>query len=616
MVEEDIGIERLAIGFAEASGSLTLATPYIKPEQMELLLIHKGTDFTSGSGISSPPIGGGLGSWVPAGSSNQIAGRSHKTLPLLISSPTVLFSELALAPGESQTFSLRVLLPKSLPPSFRGRTASISYDLVVVAKRNMLDSSAYVVRIPFRVLAHVNSLGALETFKFAQPIRMLPDHMKLTYQESTSISTPRNASPSLSSEGDELPRPASGNSETLNMEEFLPSLSSLGKTKENTDDVCEQLAKSPFLQSLLASIDSEMDSDAQIVPSMELDSHSTTSQSTSQTKSNTINDNDSKHNIQAICRKRAPVSFSLSQGNHTVASVWLPKRVYQLGDMVTGKLELHLGLVSVYQVSIWLESVETVSENFANYNPGRTEELTRRIYAEHHEFCRGTRTLGFSLTSLPVAAASFSSSLMSNIWQLRIELIIGVSSGSSACDFALSAATPFPPAKSHHSSIGGSESRSAALTVSSQITSSTIPNHNAATGQPRLLKADIPLIASKHAGFDTNKNRGGRIRSSTIIGSSGLPQSIHQHYHHGHNNHNQQHSLHQTPDGKLKEVQPQPRVSTEDIPRTVRRRYDVISSMPTQTLSCTVSIQMHPPPSKTSPPGHKDTYTSDLIMQR
>ncbi|KAJ2841955.1 Golgi membrane exchange factor (Ric1p-Rgp1p) subunit, partial [Coemansia erecta] len=134
---------------------------------------------------------------------------------------------------------------------------------------------------------------------------------------------------------------------------------------------------------------------------------------------------------------------------HAVASVWLPKRVYQLGDMVSGRLDIHQGSASVYQVSIWLESVETVGSAFASYSQSRTEELTRRVYSEHHEFCRSTQTLGFSLAAPQpaTAAASFNSSILTNVWQLRIELIIGTSDLAAASDYVLSATTPFPPAK-------------------------------------------------------------------------------------------------------------------------------------------------------------------------
>ncbi|PIA13446.1 hypothetical protein COEREDRAFT_23324, partial [Coemansia reversa NRRL 1564] len=101
--------------------------------------------------------------------------------------------------------------------------------------------------------------------------------------------------------------------------------------------------------------------------------------------------------------------FSLSQNGRAVASVWLPRRAYQLGDMVVGKICLHPEAATIYHVSIWLESAEKVSDKLASYDPDRTEELTRKIYAEHHELCRGLSTLGFSLALPQTAAASFKS---------------------------------------------------------------------------------------------------------------------------------------------------------------------------------------------------------------
>ncbi|KAJ1733575.1 Golgi membrane exchange factor (Ric1p-Rgp1p) subunit [Coemansia sp. Benny D160-2] len=246
VVEESTDVESLAIGFAEISGSLALASSYIKPDQMELLLAHKGTDYRTNRVIGSPPIGGGLGGRTPTGSSNTASGRSQKTLPLVMSLPTVLFSELALGPGESQTFSIRVQLPKSLPPSFRGKTARISYDLVVVAKKSMLESTAYVVRIPFRVLAYVGASGFTSAFPLARPLQMAPDHIKLAYQDEIAVCTPRNASPSFSSDKDEILQLGSASkSDSLGIE-FLSPLADLGVSKEKEDigDAFEQLKQS------------------------------------------------------------------------------------------------------------------------------------------------------------------------------------------------------------------------------------------------------------------------------------------------------------------------------------------------------------------------------------
>ncbi|KAJ2819099.1 Golgi membrane exchange factor (Ric1p-Rgp1p) subunit, partial [Coemansia sp. 'formosensis'] len=258
MAEDDSGVERLAIGFAEASGSISLSLSYIRPEQMELLMAHRGTNYTAGRSASISPVGGGLGGWAPAAHASSGTNiRTQRSLPLLISSPTVLFSELAMAPGETQTFSLKIQLPKSLPPSFRGRTACISYDLVVIAKRSMLDPSSHVVRIPFRVLARVGHSGSSEVFAFDSPVHMMPSHSRLTFQESTSVATPRNTSPSLATDTGDLSQANLANAAS--------------KTAESG---CGQLAKSDFLQSLLHSVDVDMAADVQSVPSIEFGAQS------------------------------------------------------------------------------------------------------------------------------------------------------------------------------------------------------------------------------------------------------------------------------------------------------------------------------------------------------
>ncbi|KAJ2691896.1 Golgi membrane exchange factor (Ric1p-Rgp1p) subunit, partial [Coemansia spiralis] len=407
------GVERLAIGFAEASGSLTLATSYFRPDQIGLLLRHGGAGPGAERGARSPPMGGGLSGWAPTSPRGSPASRTQRSMPLLASSPAVLFSELELGPGESQTFSIRMQLPKSLPPSFRGRVASISYDLSVVAKRDMLDASAHVARLPFRVMAHVDGGGEPGVHAFTGPARMPPGRMQLAFHEAAPASTPRNASPSPPVERADGPDSAA-------MAELL----------------YEELSGSDFLRRLLQAADRDPDA-----------AGSPAAVGLAQAPQDARIEDDVKQGVMSICRRRAPVEFSLSQGGRAVASVCLPKRAYQLGDLVMGKIHLRPDAASVYQVSVWLESVEVVHDQLASYSVDRTEELTRKIHAEHHEFCRGTRALGFALASLPTAAVSFASDIVSNVWQLRIELIVGPPGAPAGGDLGLSAATPFPPTK-------------------------------------------------------------------------------------------------------------------------------------------------------------------------
>ncbi|KAJ2676137.1 Golgi membrane exchange factor (Ric1p-Rgp1p) subunit [Coemansia sp. RSA 1085] len=550
------GMERVAIGFVEATGSLALSTSYIKPDQLGQLLKHKGTNYTAGAGIRSPPIGGGLGNRVPATSPTiHSASRTQKAIPILISSPAVLFSELELAPGESQTFSIKVQLPQALPPSFRGRVSCITYDLVVVAKRNMLESSAFVVRIPFRVLAHVSE--ETKPYSFGQPLRMPPDSIQLTFQEAAPVSTPRNASPSPLIEDGELPRLPFG------AEMADESSGGADEREGSVDGLYDQLADSPFLRHCIDDVELPADS----LGSDEGHVSSVNSQDSADVEE-TI-----KRTMLRVCQRRAPVEFTLSQGGRPVASIWLPRRTYQLGDMLTGRVHLHTVKPCIYQVSIWLESVEPIRDQFASFDGERNQELTRKIYAEHHQFCRYTNTLGFALASPSAAAPSFASEIMSNVWQLRVELFIGRSFERSFNDLALSATTPFPPLRHQQANYGRG-----ALQPQS----------------PPLPTAPLSPPPSDSALSPAN-SRPNRARSSTVAESGGK----------------------RIPDKQRLSIAADDRTASEFLlPRapsiTMRRRYDAVHEVPVQTLSCTVAVQMHPPPSRQLLPGHQDTYVVDL----
>ncbi|KAJ2609468.1 Golgi membrane exchange factor (Ric1p-Rgp1p) subunit [Coemansia sp. RSA 1365] len=537
MAEDDYGVEQLAIGFVEASGSLALATSYIKPDQMGLLVKHGGTNYGLAAASRSPPVGGGLSGWVPTSPRSHSANRTQKSIPVLVSSPAVLFSELVLAPGESQTFSIRVQMPPVLPPSFRGRVASVAYDLVVVAKRDMLEQAAYTARIPFSVLRRFEN-GTPDVLSFDRPIRMSPDHIQLTFHESASVLTPRNASPTPDHDAFKSPDAVSGD---IHADVGALTVAECEEHETDVDSMYTQLVGSDFLQRLLLTADAKRKAAC----------------------SSDLSDVADECIALEVCRRKAPVEFSLSQDGRAVASVWLPRRAYQLGDMVVGKICLHPEAATIYHVSVWLESAEKVSDKLASYDPDRTEELTRKIYAEHHELCRGLSTLGFSLALPQAAAASFSSDIVSNVWQLRIELIIAAPAGPP-CDLALNAATLFPP-----------------------------------TTRPRNGVSDLPLptpVSPTGRIFTEASGNGkhGRPRSSTVVGSSSARGPFP--------------TL--TPPGASGFISSGPSPQTNR--STMRRRYDAVREISAQTLSCTVSIHICPPLSNPSQYVQSDSYSAEL----
>ncbi|KAJ2393554.1 Golgi membrane exchange factor (Ric1p-Rgp1p) subunit, partial [Coemansia sp. RSA 2603] len=555
------GVERLAIGFAEAAGTLALSPAYVARDALHQLARQGGADPTA-------PVGGGLGGRA----ASSTPGRSHTTLPLLSAAPAVLFSELALAPGDSQTFTLRVDLPHALAPSFRGRAVSITYDIVVVAKRSMLDKTAHVVRIPFRVLAAVPSEDiAPPVFALERPLRMPPGSVRVAAADE---GTPL-ADDGLEGAGRLSPEDA-------------PSADADDSDAEDTSAALyARLARSSFLQQLLRDAGQQAEQGAAHVPALELTSTNTApANTTAATAAASV----SQGNILAACRRRAPVSFSLSQGAQTPATVWLPRRTYQAGDLVAGRIDMH-GAPRVYHVSLWLESHEVVGQGYATCDARQTEELTRRVAAEHHAFCRANRSLAFALPAPPAAAASFDSPLVANAWHLRIELIVAA---RAVPDLLLSAATPFPPL-SPSTSAGHPRRNSEAAAVLSLSPPPPQPQ------SPHVLHSPPPITPLFGAGAPASAPvRAGRTRSSTVVASTAhqlsplLPAA------------SARHSLdsHRLPPALDADADP--------APRTMRRRYDVAAEVHTQTLACTVPIHMLPSLAAATRDARKDAFTIDL----
>lgn len=76
--------------------------------------------------------------------------RGEKGSTVMATTPRILFCDLVLAPGETQTFTYREALPFDLIPSYRGAAVKYSYKITVGAQR--FSSRTKLMRVPFRVL--------------------------------------------------------------------------------------------------------------------------------------------------------------------------------------------------------------------------------------------------------------------------------------------------------------------------------------------------------------------------------------------------------------------------------------------------------------------------------
>ncbi|KIK99229.1 hypothetical protein PAXRUDRAFT_822997 [Paxillus rubicundulus Ve08.2h10] len=96
-------------------------------------------------------------------------------LPTFEVQPAMLAVDLSLAPGESRTYTYTLLLPENLPPTFRGRSLKISYELVIGTCRASAsamrsssslgptgaNSTSRVMKVPIRVYNNV-TIGKIQ----------------------------------------------------------------------------------------------------------------------------------------------------------------------------------------------------------------------------------------------------------------------------------------------------------------------------------------------------------------------------------------------------------------------------------------------------------------------
>ncbi|CAF0880666.1 unnamed protein product [Adineta steineri] len=87
---------------------------------------------------------------VPLDSTALIATKGETGQTIYTSKPCVLFCDLKLQPGETQTFNYQETISTHVPPTFRGNYVKYSYKLTIGTQR--VNCPTTLIRVPFRVL--------------------------------------------------------------------------------------------------------------------------------------------------------------------------------------------------------------------------------------------------------------------------------------------------------------------------------------------------------------------------------------------------------------------------------------------------------------------------------
>ncbi|KAJ1965903.1 Golgi membrane exchange factor (Ric1p-Rgp1p) subunit, partial [Dispira parvispora] len=390
--------ERILWAFAQVTGTFSVEPSLVCTDKLAPLhttAMYSSTgSATTASGAGGAVIGGGsLGtdttpvahlksssnSLPPLASRSDGGGayRNAPKWPVFSTPPSILCSDLTLRLGQSQTITYELNLPEQLPPTFRGKSIRFTYTLVLVIQKSALNHKSHIVHVPFKILARVDQDGAFVPYDILSPVVMVKDESVV--QES------------LSPEKKLL---TGFDSIDLSCNAYLEKILNAVRSSDQSD------GNDSSMTSILPNSTGHLSSDDKFSISQ---------------------------HVEHLCLQRKTVVARLN--NHAgqcVAHIALPKSRFQVGETITGSIQFMDTSVSCYQMSVWLESEETIAPEFATQGPQTTRAMTRRVYDEYHDFCRFVQCTSFALCAPPShnTPATFHTSAVQLAWCLRIEFII------------------------------------------------------------------------------------------------------------------------------------------------------------------------------------------------
>ncbi|KAF9139814.1 hypothetical protein BGX30_007455 [Mortierella sp. GBA39] len=368
--------EALLWGSVQVVGQFMVDGSFIRQQGFESLkskTMYRPTGSAGGGAIGGGTLGTVTSSdWRDRANANRL-------FPVFSTPPSILFVDLNLAPGESCSYTYQIELPSDLPPSHRGKTIRFAYNLVLGVQRGSVHTPAKSVQLPFRLYNNISELGTRPVYDMMSPV---------IWHKDTAISH-------LVGQGRQTEKPA----------------------------INSKLARKQFedyVEELLQSIKPASDESGQL-NTREL----TRRESDAYKDEDTIHAQTCLEKVALLSRSSSSASYDICKNNVPVAKLSLIKTRFKLGETVHGVISFSSREIPTYQISVTLETVETIEPNFACRSAAQTAKLTKRVHAELHESCIDTMRTSFSLCIPPTATPEFKTSTLTLKWYLRVEFITG-----------------------------------------------------------------------------------------------------------------------------------------------------------------------------------------------
>ncbi|KJA20825.1 hypothetical protein HYPSUDRAFT_68151 [Hypholoma sublateritium FD-334 SS-4] len=421
------------------------------------------------SGSNSPSVGGSFGNAPVVAEISP-----EEPLPTFEIQPAMLAVDLALAPGESWSYTYTIKLPDNLPPTFKGKSLKFSYELVVGTCRAgpaggsggvSANSISRVMKVPIRLYNHISVGRSVKPYDLLWPVSRRQD-VGMPGTEANVVEDTRGTTrkgsltllhlPSSSSSGGIAP------ANTLDsIREYARSLlASLPADNGDTSD--KGLSTSTFSVISSKKDGTKMNStgppvengngaiyDADVEPfhlNRPADLRRAESEKEKEDEGGLTG---CREAVEILTRNPKKCSYDVNKDGIKVAVLTFAKSAYRLGETVSGIIELNerTSRARVLKLSAILESHETLPSSIS---PTSSARHLRRSHAEYHSsFTLNTLRTTFSLDIPSDASPAFqirvgtppNQSPRSPVnppptpggleWKVRLCLLVGIAGESS-----------------------------------------------------------------------------------------------------------------------------------------------------------------------------------------
>lgn len=330
-------------------------------------------------------------------------GPDNESFPVFSTPQSLLFVDLKLNPGESRSFSYKMELPKSLPPSCRAKSLSIHYNLVIGIQK--LDSRGRpqpkTTLIPFRVFPHVDKYGQQYTHDLRTPIVLQKD-------QATVIQVPPDRFTTLEQITKYV---ASKNPKQM-------AICTYEEDKKKFDSYLRDLLSGDSVTKSQLLLQQRNDDKTRV-------RRFSTSQDNIEYFSRYQHTLHPKHALRS--------SFEIGRSGKRIAAVILSKPVYRVGDNIVVIVDYTKGALKTFHITASLETEESIQTEILNkkykgqqyelHAPVDTSAMTRRVYSQSAMSTYSLSRSTFEFTIPATATPQFSTSEIALKWSLKLDFV-------------------------------------------------------------------------------------------------------------------------------------------------------------------------------------------------